>query len=158
MDAPNTSTALVVIAPDRAATPRGPGQPTKYTPERIARILGYLRLGNTRKAAGLASGISHETFSQWLNRYPEFSEAVENAEAEAELAHVGNVLQAAGKGAWQASAWWLERRRHDSWGRKDRIELIASVRELARSHDIDEDMAALQAEQILKELRSQARA
>lgn len=135
-----------------------PGRKTKYVPERIERILGYLRDGNTRKTAGQASGISHETFCQWLHRYPEFSEQVTRAEAEAETTAVQTVLSAAIKGQWGAAAWWLERRRHEEWGKKDRIEMLHQVRELARTVNESEDAAVAQAEQILRELRSQARA
>ncbi len=152
-DEMDASTTALVHVPKR-----GPGQPTKYTPDRIARILEYLRDGNTRRASALASGISVDTFCTWLNLYPEFSEAVTRAEAEAEAAIVRTVIKAATAGQWGAATFWLERRRHEDGGKKDRIELIHSVRELARAHNQDEDAAVRQAEVILKELRSQARA
>lgn len=137
---------------------RGPGRPSKYTPERVARIVQLLEAGNTRKAAATASGIAEATFHAWCAEYPEFSEQIKEAESEAESKHVGNILTAASKGAWQASAWWLERRRHEDWGKKDRIEVINSVRELARAANQDEEAAVQAADQILRELRSAARA
>lgn len=134
------------------------GRPSKYTPERVAQILEYLRVGNTRGTAGQASGISKETFCQWLNTYPDFADQVKEAEAEAVTLHVGNIANAAAKGTWQASAWILERRHYQDWGKKDRIELVNNVRQLAKDSGIDESDAVDQAEQILRELRSQARA
>jgi hypothetical protein len=134
------------------------GRPSKYTPETVTQILEYLKVGNTRGTAGQASGISHQTFAVWLREYPEFSEAVKEAEAEAVALHVGNIVNAASKGSWQASAWVLERRHYADWGKKDRIELVNSVRSLAKDNGIDENDAVGQAETILRELRSQARA
>jgi hypothetical protein len=133
------------------------GRPSKYTPETVTQILEYLKVGNTRGTAGQASGISHQTFAVWLREYPEFSEAVKEAEAEAVALHVGNIVNAASKGSWQASAWVLERRHYADWGKKDRIELVNSVRSLAKDNGIDENDAVGQAETILRELRSQAR-
>lgn len=148
---------MIEIATEETQT-RHVGRPSKYTPERVTRILDLLRDGNTRKATALASGISVDTLADWQERYPDFSEQVKEAEGQAESKHVANILTAAGKGAWQASAWWLERRRHEDWGKKDRIEVINSVRELARATNQDEEAAVQQADQILRELRSQARA
>lgn len=134
------------------------GRPTKYTPDRISQILEYLRVGNTRGTAGQASGISHQTFALWLREYPEFSEQVKEAEQQAVALHVQNIATAASRGSWQASAWILERRHYADWGKKDRIELVNSVRQLAKDNGLDESEAVGQAEQMLRELRSQARA
>jgi hypothetical protein len=128
-------------------------RPTKYTPETVKKILDALAAGNTRKASALYAGIGENTLGDWLNRYRDFRDAVENAEARAEVGHVLNIRQAAQSGTWTASAWWLERRRHQEWGRKDRIEIINSVRELARAAGQDEDAAVAEAERFLKEMR-----
>lgn len=95
------------------------GRPTKRTPDVKGKILKALRDGNTRTAAAGAGGINQDTFFSWLREFPEFSESVKKAEAEAEAAHVAVVKKAGKDGTWQASAWWLERRRHEAWGRKD---------------------------------------
>lgn len=98
-------------------------RPTKYTAERTETILEALRAGNTRKnAAGLA-GIGEATLGDWMRRFQRFRAAIEKAEAEAEAAHVANVKREADDGTWQASAWWLERRRHADWGKVDRVEI-----------------------------------
>lgn len=95
----------------------GPGKPTKYVPGRVLNILALLERGNTRKVAANASGIGYSTMMEWADIYPEFAEAMEKAEAEAERAHVGNIAKAAKSGTWTASAWWLERRRREEWRR-----------------------------------------
>jgi len=99
------------------------GRPTKFTPERTDRLLDALRGGNTRRASCLLAGIGVQTLDDWQHRFPYFREAIEKAEAEAEVAHVANIVRAAQDGVWTASAWWLERRRPDDYGRVDRVEL-----------------------------------
>jgi hypothetical protein len=90
--------------------------------------------------------------------YPEFAEQVTCAEAEAETTIVGTVVKAAMTGQWGAATWWLERRRHEDWSRKQTMDVvITQVRELARATNHDEDEAVKQAEIILKEMRAAAR-
>lgn len=52
--------------------------------------------------------------NEWRERYPSFAVEVEKAEAEAEQLHVVNIRTHSADN-WQASAWWLERRRHGDW-------------------------------------------
>jgi hypothetical protein len=98
-------------------------RPSKFSTRVEKAILDALRRGNTRTAAFEAAGVHRSKISVWLARFATFRDAVEKAEAEAEIKAVGNVSDAADGGTWQASAWWLERRRHQDWGKVDRIEL-----------------------------------
>lgn len=135
-------------------------RPTKYTPETVKKILDALAAGNTRKASALYAGIGENTLGDWLNRYRDFRDAVENAESRAEVGHVANIAQAARSGNWTASAWWLERRRHQDWGRQDRIEIVNTVRQLAAAEGLTEEetaAAVAEAEAYLKGLRSGSR-
>lgn len=134
-----------------------PGRKSKRTPETVAKILDFLRSGNTRGTSARASGISPDTFSDWCNRFPDFADAVKEAESEAASRYLAHIEAAAIKGSWQAAAWVLERRYHQEWARKDRLELIQSVRDMARSINEDEEAAVRQAETILRELRSAQR-
>ena len=56
------------------------GRPTKYTPERVKRILDAIRIGAHYVDAARAAGIHVDTFIEWRKTYPEFSEAVEEAD------------------------------------------------------------------------------
>lgn len=96
------------------------GQPTKYHDERCDTILQSLRQGNTLKTAALMGGIHYDTLNEWRKKHPDFSEAVEKAEAEAESLHVINIRTHSADN-WQASAWWLERRRHGDWRKRDSV-------------------------------------
>lgn len=109
---------------------RKPGRPTKLTPEVRQTIVTYLKAGNYVETAAAAAGINKDTIYEWLKRganegkgiYKEFSDAVEKALAEGEILAVNSILRADEK-QWQARAWWLERRCHERWGRKERVDL-----------------------------------
>lgn len=98
-------------------------RPTKYTKARAATICEAIKAGNTRKVAAALAGVGESTVFDWLARFQSFRTAIQKAEAEAESHHVGRIVQAADDGTWQASAWWLERRRHADWGKVDRLEV-----------------------------------
>jgi hypothetical protein len=122
-------------------------RPTKYNETRTDAILTALRAGNTRKAAVAYAGVDYVTFLRWCERYASFAEAVEKAEADAEVRHVANIAKAAGEGTWTASAWWLERRRHKDWGQKARLDVV--VKQLAEQTGLKEDEIVAEAERLL---------
>jgi hypothetical protein len=113
-------------------------RPTKYEPTRVKRITDALTAGNTRRAASAYGGVSEDTFTRWLTRYPAFAEAVQEAEARAEVNHVANIARAAQNGTWTASAWWLERRRPTTWGRED-ADVLRIVRDMAHAEGYTEE-------------------
>jgi transposase len=102
-------------------------RPTKLTPELQKEIVGYIEAGNYIEVACEAAGISQSTFFDWKARgakkqplYSEFLEAVKKAESKAEIRNVV-VIQKAAQENWQASAWYLERKHAERWGRKDQL-------------------------------------
>lgn len=102
------------------AKKRGVGRPTKFTPETRQKVLTAIKAGNFREVAAGYAGISPATLRSWLARDPEFLAAVTQAEQEAEIRMVAIVAAAAAKDAKHAE-WWLERKVHHRWGRKDRV-------------------------------------
>ena len=95
-----------------------------------------IRLGATYRLACDYAGITEETFYQWRNAKPEFSEAIKLAEGEGALKSLAVIERAANgvKGedgeyilapTWQAAAWKLERRYPDMYG-KQRLELTGA--------------------------------
>lgn len=106
------------------------GAPTKLTPELQATVVSFIRAGAYVETAAVAAGINKTTLYDWLKRgvaqtkgiYRDFSNALEKAQAEAELLDINRINKAAADGVWQAAAWRLERKYADRWGRKDRIE------------------------------------
>jgi hypothetical protein len=135
-------------------------RPTKLTPTTERIILDALEDGATRTAAFEAAGISRARISTYLRRFVTFRDGVIAAEATAELRAVRTIGQAIVAGDWKAASWWLERRRHGDWGRRDRLELVATVRQLAAEQGLSADetkAAILEAERIVRDaLRHEA--
>ncbi len=125
---------------------------TKYTPDRIERILTALRAGNTRKVACSYASIDQDTLTNWMHRYSDFSERVKKAEDEAEMTSVTIIRQAAREN-WTAAAWWLERRKSQDWGKVVRVDIEARIRIMAERAGLDPDDAVREAEHLLRELR-----
>lgn len=99
------------------------GRRTKATDLRVATILDALRAGNTRRAAAAYGQVSHETFYRWLRDDVTFSDAVEKAEADAEVRALAVIIRAAQGGTWQAAAWWAERRRPSDYALHQKVEM-----------------------------------
>lgn len=122
------------------------GRPSKRTPEREQRILDALRAGSTRKTACAHAAVEQHTFQRWVLRFAHFAQAVEKAEADAQLRHEAVIAKAAQDGTWQASAWWLERRRPEDYGRRERLEVTVRQRAEQLGAELGLDPAALVAE------------
>lgn len=132
------------------------GRPTKLTSEREGAILDALREGNSRTVAARLAGVGEATLRDWMARYPRIRAAIEKAEAEAEVAHVANIAQAAKDGTWQASAWWLERRQHAAWGKRVQVDITQTIVEMVRDAGLGEDIEAealAEAESIMRNVR-----
>lgn len=94
------------------------GRPTKYNAEITKKITDSIRVGATFALACAYAGITEETFSQWRKKYPEFSEAVKEAEGSAAVKWLAQIDKAAQEGSWQAAAWKLERKYPRDYGRR----------------------------------------
>lgn len=120
------------------------GRPTKLDQKVQDDIVLMLKMGNYIETAAAFAGISKTTLYSWMRRgreelerveegkgrkirkaeepYVDFLNAVEKSMAEAEIRDVQIIYNAA-KSDWKASAWRLERKYQDKWGRKDRTEV-----------------------------------
>jgi len=111
------------------------GRPTKLTEPLIQKICKFLHAGAYIETAAAASDVHKATLYEWLKSgaaikrdehelTPEdallvrFSDAVEKAMAESEITALKQIDAAARSGIWQASAWRLERKFPQRWGRK----------------------------------------
>jgi transposase len=114
---------------------KGNGAPTKFNAERAERLIQAVRGGNYLETAARYAGISYHTLRRWLLKadepdappeYVAFKEAILKARADAEVAALAKIQKAASEGAWQASAWYLERSWPERWGRREtnRVELV----------------------------------
>jgi transposase len=108
--------------------PKQPGRPPKLqlTPEVQARIVQAVSAGSYLDTAASYAGVARSTMYRWLNRgrrdkkgvYAEFAKAVHKAMADAEIRDITQIAKAT-EASWQASAWRLERKFPDRWGRRD---------------------------------------
>lgn len=93
--------------------------------------MNAVKAGNYIETAAAWAGISKDTLYNWLKKgarsrrgkFRAFAEAMEKAQAEAEMRDIQTIGQAALSGNWQASAWRLERKFPKKWGRVDRSEV-----------------------------------
>lgn len=115
-------------------------RPPKLSPDIQQRIVQAISTGNTRRTAAAYAGIGERTLYTWLARksgqYEQFRQAIQKAEADAEVANVTLIRQAATGGTWQAAAWWLERMRPNDFGRKDRVKLEVDQAAVAQITDV----------------------
>ncbi len=95
------------------------------------------------------AGVSKVTLYGWLKLgareeegpHVEFLNAVEKAQAEAEMRDLDRVDAAAEAGAWQAAAWRLERRSPQRWGRPGSLQAARS--EFAPESDGEQEAPGL---------------
>ena len=60
---------------------RAGGRPSTYDSERGGEIIFWMQKGRSLYAAADAMGVARQTIHNWMNRYPEFKDAVERAKA-----------------------------------------------------------------------------
>jgi len=111
---------------------RGP----RFDPKAAQDIVAAMRMGVTFETAALAAGVRKQTYYNWRRRAkrsdapPElkkWAEDIRAALARGEIFNVQNIHKAADKGVWQASAWLLERRMPEKYGRREHVEHSGGV-------------------------------
>jgi hypothetical protein len=125
------------------------GRPTKLNYELIDQIADLVREGNYIETASAVAGIDKNSLYRWLKRgareverlaknpklkgkieekiYVDFSDAVKKAMAESEADDLENIKKAS-REDWKASAWRLERRFPNRWGRKEKVDIDANMK------------------------------
>ena len=93
---------------------------TKLTDELSKKICAFIASGATNEDACKLTGIGESSFYDWIKRFPEFSEAVKKASVDFKRAHI---LKIAMDESWQSSAWLLERRFPEEYGKRIPLEL-----------------------------------
>ena len=129
------------LAPEKPAPRRGPGQPTKLTPEVVSQLCEVLERGHTRRAACAKAGIDESTFQKWMAAAreedadpakKELLRAVQQAEGMGEHALVEIVRTGADLDANKAQ-WLLERRHSVDWARKESINATLDTKPMEAS-------------------------
>lgn len=89
---------------------------------------------------------------EWI--YALFVMRFERAYAEAESSALGRIRAAGRSGTWQADAWFLERTRHDKYGRRDTIKHEGSEDAPLQVHASYTVEGLIERLSVLKELRA----
>lgn len=106
-------------------------RPTKLNAEVLEKIVTAIKAGSYVETAAAFAGVGKSTLYDWLRKgaaqkngiYREFSIAIEQALAHADVRDITIIAQAAQKGVWQAAAWRLERKYPDRWGKRTVIQV-----------------------------------
>lgn len=116
-------------------TVKGKTNPKTMDRKKINRTLDMIRHGSYLKPAVQANGLNYNTFRDWIkkgkkaynleqdNVYSKLYLEVEEAKAQAEVAHVETIYDSAMQGNIGASQWYLSRTHPDRWGKTDRIDV-----------------------------------
>ena len=114
----------------RANVPTKTVHRTKLTKELCDEICSYIEMGNYINRSCEAVGISTSTFNSWKRKgakgiepYATFLERVKKVEAKAEMVHTGIIHDVAQTGNWLASAWLLERKYPNRFGKREQMAL-----------------------------------
>lgn len=98
----------------------------KLTKELAEEAIKLVKVGASNQDVIDYLGVAESTFYAWL-RNPQneaqtaLSQGMKKAETERKLWHLQRIHQAAEKGDWKASAWYLERRYPNEYARTQRI-------------------------------------
>ena len=101
------------------------GRPCLLDKRRKTRLLAAIQTGVPLKHAAMLAGISYDTLNRWRVkgeekgaplRFRKFCKALRRSQAIAMLRLVSRI-QEAGKQDWRASAWMLERRHPEEFGK-----------------------------------------
>lgn len=125
----------------------------KLTHQLQEQIGNNITLGMPLKFAAEAVGITEQTFYNWLKRgeaeskgqFHDFAEYMKACQAKAVQLHLKLITKAATEGSWQASAWILERRHPEEFGRREKVELDANMK-----HSGDVNLHALSDEELME--------
>ncbi|MEP6669410.1 MAG: hypothetical protein ABJF10_09675 [Chthoniobacter sp.] len=119
-----------VKLPLQTKSPPKGGRPCLLTPNRQAVLLKAIQEGLPLKQAARLASISYDTLNRWRKKgeeeyapleFRKFCEALGHSEATA-MHRLVSVVSDAGKSDWRASAWILERRFREEFGKPQHTE------------------------------------
>lgn len=105
------------------------GRPSKWTQELQDGLCEQLRKGVPVMIACDFLGINHNTYYDWVEKKPDFSEAVRKARAESQIRCVELLMKASVDKSvnFNPIAWYLERTNRNEFGRVDKVETTHKI-------------------------------
>lgn len=99
--------------------PEGWDKPNLFTPVVITQILEDISFGLTLKDASIRAGIKPTTTESWYKRnFGNFAGAVDKAGIDSKYNHVLTINTERNPTRVKASAWWLERKHREEFGKE----------------------------------------
>lgn len=128
------------------------GRPSSYKPEYCAQVVEAMRAGFSLTAFAGMIGVARSTINEWMEGFPEFSEAVSRAKA-ARLLHweeaaIGIAKTGAGPGAATVVIFGLKNMAPDEYSDRQEIRHSGSISRPAiemTDEEIDQRLAELRA-------------
>jgi hypothetical protein len=99
------------------------GRPTDYKPEFTSDVQKLCLLGATNQQLADYFGVNVQTIYNWMDRYPEFFDAVKLTKLKADSEVAGALYQRAKTGDVNAARFWLMNRQKDAWREKQEVDL-----------------------------------
>lgn len=88
--------------------PPGPGRPSNYNLKVLAKLIEAFQHGFNNKEAAWYAGISEDTYYEWKNTKPGFSELMDEAKSSVRRLAKFNIVKGMRAGDTNLSKWWLE--------------------------------------------------
>ena len=114
---------LVLAAQDPPLT--AAGEPGKFTPDVLQRIVAALRMGHTVRDACVFAGLAVKTYQTWLRKgqngeepYTLLCDVIERLQVQS-ITPAVECFHSAAKDDWKAAERLLARKRPEEWGSKD---------------------------------------
>jgi len=109
-------------------------QPTRYRSAYCDAVVAFLKDGYSLAAFAGQIGVTHRTLYYWIDKHPDFAEAVKRAQAQSALWWERRILDFAKTGQGNASAiiFGLKNRASDEWRDKTHTELTGKVEQVHR--------------------------
>ena len=108
--------------------------PTLYQAAYCDAVVEFLKDGYSLAAFGGKIGVTHRAIYDWIDKHPDFAEAVKRGQAQSALWWERRILEFAKTGQGNASAiiFGLKNRASDEWRDKTHTELAGKVEQVHR--------------------------
>lgn len=97
------------------------GRKPIYNKDLVAEVKKQLSIGMSRGDVWQIVGVSESQFYVWMNKFPEFEEAVRSGEFACKQRAIVRI-QNAMKRSWAAATWWLSRKFPDEFADRSKTE------------------------------------
>jgi len=136
---------------------------TKLTKELLNSLVSYIKAGSYITHAAELCEVDTQTLYKWMKRgeeepdsiYGVFNREITKADGAAKLRNE-LIIQQHAQNDWKASAWWLERRAGDVYGKKDKVQMeVTGPGGLPLKTAEKEDVLVISSEELKKMLSYQ---